>query len=310
VCQVDSVQASGVGSTQALGNYVLITPARNEADNIPRLAECVLGQTYSPDRWVIVDDASTDDSRALALELADAVPWIRVVDSPGSQVRAGRLNQGRRGGRDMIAFNTGLRAIDCACDFVVKVDADVSFEPDFFKRLLGEFATDPTLGIASGTCHELVKGQWRPYHVARSHVRGATRTYRRACFEDVAPLAERIGWDGVDEARAHLHGWRTGCIPTLPFYHHRALGARDGGRRAWAAQGDLAWYLGYRPSYVVLRALFRSLREPQAVAMITAYLYAAVGRAERAEQEVRTHTKGQQRLRDLRLRAREASGRA
>jgi biofilm PGA synthesis N-glycosyltransferase PgaC len=210
----------------------------------------------------------------------------------------------------MIAFNAGLRVLDSPSDFVVKLDADVSFEPDFFDRLLAEFAADSKLGIASGTCHELVKGRWRPYHVSRAHVRGATRAYRWACFEDVSPLEERLGWDGVDEARAHLRGWRTGCIPTLPFYHHRSLGARDGLARAWAAQGDLAWYLGYRPSYVVLRALFRSLREPQAVWMTLAYIRAALEGAERAEADVRTHTKDQQRFRHLPLRFREGLGRA
>jgi len=294
----------------ALGTYALVTPARDEAENLRRLADSVFGQTHLPVRWIIVDDASTDGTRELALELATLTPWIRTVDSPGSQLRAGRLNQGRRGGRDMIAFNTGWRALECEYDFLVKLDADVSFDPDFFERLLSEFATDPILGIASGTCYELVKGEWRPYYVARSHVRGATRTYRRACYEDVAPLEERIGWDGVDEARAHLRGWRTSSIASLPFYHHRPLGARDGGARAWAAQGDLAWYLGYRPSYVLLRALFRSLREPQAVWMPIAYLQAALGNAERAEGEVRAVTKNEQRLRRLPLRLREARGRA
>jgi poly-beta-1,6-N-acetyl-D-glucosamine synthase len=299
-----------MSGVESIGSYVLVTPARNEAANLRRLAESVLAQTHLPVRWIVVDDGSTDGTRELALELAAAAPWIQVLESPGSELHGGRLEQGRRGGRDMIAFNFGLGTVDCDWDFLVKLDADVSFETHFFERLLGEFAADPQLGIASGTCHELVKEQWRPYHVARSHVRGATRTYRRACYEDVAPLAERIGWDCVDEARAHLHGWHTGCIPGLPFYHHRRLGARDGGRRAWAAQGDLAWYLGYRPSYVVLRALFRSLREPAAAWMTLAYAQAALGGAERAERPVRAHTKEQQRLRLLPLRLREARGRA
>ena len=36
-------------------------------------------------------------------------------------------------------------------DVVVNVDADVSFEPDYFERLLDAFAADPALGIASGS---------------------------------------------------------------------------------------------------------------------------------------------------------------
>ena len=41
-------------------NYVLITPARNEAAFIEQTIKSVLAQTVHPVRWVIVSDGSTD----------------------------------------------------------------------------------------------------------------------------------------------------------------------------------------------------------------------------------------------------------
>ena len=41
-------------------NYVLITPARNEAAFIEQTIESVVAQTARPAKWVIVSDGSTD----------------------------------------------------------------------------------------------------------------------------------------------------------------------------------------------------------------------------------------------------------
>ena len=40
--------------------YVLITPARNEEAFIERTLQSVTAQTVLPERWVMIDDGSTD----------------------------------------------------------------------------------------------------------------------------------------------------------------------------------------------------------------------------------------------------------
>ena len=40
--------------------YVLITPARNEAEFIELTIKSVVGQTVQPIKWIIVSDGSTD----------------------------------------------------------------------------------------------------------------------------------------------------------------------------------------------------------------------------------------------------------
>lgn len=284
--------------------YTAITPARNEAANLTRLAACLAEQTVLPDAWVVVDDGSTDGTLELAEELAREHGWIRVVSISGAAANI-------RGGPVIRAFNAGLATLSELSDLVVKLDADISFEPDHFERLLAEFAADPALGIASGSCWELERGAWRQRFTTRASARGAARAYRRECLEAVSPLEERMGWDGIDELKANLRGWRTGTILDLPFRHHRRVGERDASRRAaWEAEGALAHYMGYRFDYLLVRSLYRALREPAAVAMVWAYARAALARERRcADENARAYLREQQRLRRLPLRAREALGR-
>jgi biofilm PGA synthesis N-glycosyltransferase PgaC len=179
------------------------------------------------------------------------------------------------------------------------VDADVSFEPDFFERLVGAFEDEPDLGIASGACWELEDGEWTRRKVVESHPRGATRAYRWACVDDLMALEPKMGWDGLDEVRVNLRGYETRTIVDLPFRHHRPEGGRERGRLgASALKGRACWYMGYRPSYLLLRALYRSRRDPAAIAMVWGYAAAAAGRVQRvSDPRMVARLREQQRLR-------------
>jgi biofilm PGA synthesis N-glycosyltransferase PgaC len=289
--------------TPALPTYAVVTPARNEATNLMRLARAIESQTISPVAWVIVDDGSVDGTIDLARALASEHQWVDLVEISGPPVPT-------RGGPVARAFVTGVGRLAVWPEVIVKLDADIAFEPDFFVRLLTEFARDPLLGIASGVAYEFRDGEWRAQHVTRSHVRGATRAYRAQCLADVSPIEERMGWDTVDEIKAELRGWRTRSFPGIQFYHYRRLAARESSRHAWIAQGELAHYLGYRPSYVAARALFNARRDPNAIMLVSGYVAARVLRRPRcADPEVARHLRTEQRLRRLPLRAAEAFGR-
>lgn len=284
-------------------SYAVVTPARNEAGNLPALAASLGAQTLRPDRWVIVDNGSTDDTVHIARELAAGDPRIVVVGAAGEAVPT-------RGGPVAKAFTAGVEALEAAPEIVVKVDADITVEPDYFERLLAEFDADPKLGIGGGTCYELEEGEWVPRHQTGNRVRGASRAYRWACLQDVLPLENRPGWDGIDELRAAAAGWRTTSFAHLRFDHHRAVGLRDASRRTRLFEtGRSTYYSGYRPSYLVMRSLYKARREPIAVAMIAGYASAWLRREPRVDPAARAEVRREQSLRRLPLRIREARGR-
>jgi len=293
--------------------YALVTPARDEAENLHRLADCIMGQTVAPLAWVVVDDGSTDGTRAYIEGLARTHSWIRLMSSPGAKTHADSPRVGRRVGRDVVAFNAGVAALKEPPDVLLKLDADVSFEAGFFERLLAEFEDDGTLGIAGGECYEFDGADWKLQSVTGTHVRGATRAYRWACWQAVQPLEERLGWDGIDELKAEECGWRVASIPGLRFLHHRPLGQRDGLALAkWARMGQASYFMGYRFPYLVLRTLHRGRREWQALGMICGYLAAAMRRESRhPDNAIRERLREKQALRNLPLRVQEtrAAGR-
>src|SRR5512133_2819053 len=99
--------------------YALVTPARNEEENLQRLADCVARQTVRPIEWIIVENGSTDGTPALAQELARELEFVRVIAIPE---RAQRV----RGGAIVRALVAGIEALERRPDIVVNLDADVS----------------------------------------------------------------------------------------------------------------------------------------------------------------------------------------
>lgn len=286
-------------------SYSLVTPVLDEAENLRRLASAVCTQTILPMEWIIVNSGSTDGTSLVIESLASKFEWIRSVEVPFPQFRAAR-------GQPIVrAFHAALGALTVAPDVLVKLDADLSFEPDYFDMLLRAFTGDESLGIAGGSCYEKsADGEWIQRFNTRDTVWGACRAYRWQCLQEILPLEERQGWDEIDSLKANLQGWSTKTLLDVPFRHHRRGGLRDGSRwSVWTAQGDVAHYLQYRPSYLVLRAVFNAFRERSALAMIWGYAAAFAGRKPRCQDvAVRRHLRTQQRLRALRFRAQEARG--
>jgi biofilm PGA synthesis N-glycosyltransferase PgaC len=256
-------------------SYATITPARNEAENLRRLALCVVHQTLLPARWIIVDNGSSDETVEIARTLACEHDWISLLEVPGETVAT-------RGAPVVRAFNAGVAALTEPVHVIVKLDADVSFESDYFSGQMAAFCENPRLGIAGGMCLEpRADGTWEAARVTRDHVRGAVRAYRRECLEQVSPLEERMGWDGVDELKAQVHGWRTCTLPELSFLHYRVLGSRESRWLKWARQGDMAHFMGYRVSYLLARTAYYLPEDPRAIAMLGGYLMAMAERRPR-----------------------------
>jgi glycosyltransferase involved in cell wall biosynthesis len=283
--------------------YTLISPVRNEADNLERIAGCLERQTLLPHAWIIVDNGSSDATPELARGLAARHAWVRVIeDEPDLSAP--------RGAPIVRAFHAGVRVMNETTDIVVKLDVDLSFAADYFERILGHFATDAQLGIASGVAYEPGPKGWWLDRGARQHVRGNARVYRWACLRELLPLEERMGWDGLDEVKAQVLGWDTRFLSDIRYLHHRPLGQREGARVSkWRGQGRMHHYMGYRPSYLLLRALYRMGRDPLAAAIVWGYAESAVRREPQCpDAAVVARLRSQQAARALPTRLREMLG--
>ena len=199
-------RATGSPMSAAGLTYALVTPVQDEEANLGLVGYVIERQTLKPEVWVIVDTGSTDGTVALASQLAERMPFIRLIAIDGP-------DRPTRGAPIVRAFTAGVRALETSPDVVVKLDADLSFDPDYFERLIGAFADDARLGMTGGVCTELRNGEWRPLYGTRSHIWGASRAYRWRCLQEVLPLEERRGWDEIDAIKAQIRGWRGAHAP-------------------------------------------------------------------------------------------------
>jgi glycosyltransferase involved in cell wall biosynthesis len=285
-------------------SYSVITAARNESANLVELFESLRSQTVLPSSWLIAENGSTDDTRAVAESIAAAVPWVRVISVSGDSTPV-------RGAPIVRALHAALEALDGPPDLVANVDADVTMGPAFFETLLARFEEYPDLGIASGSAWERAGDEWVQKHVTGDSVWGATRVYRWACLQDVLPFVPRLAWEGIDEAIAGARGWRTRTFVELPFEHHRPEGERDGSSvRRWKEVGRSCHYLHYRIPYLFARTAHHARRDPAAVAILWGFAGSVLRREPRLpDARARQYVRDGQRLRDLPARRREALGR-
>lgn len=236
--------------------YVVISPVRDEGNYIEATLEAVLRQTVPPVEWVIVDDGSTDQTGAIVDRYASLHPWIRVIH---------RMDRGFRksGGGVMEAFYDGYNSLNCRdWEFLVKLDGDLTFAPDYFEKCFEYFTAEPRLGIGGGDIYHAEEGRMKLEAVPKFHVRGATKIYRRACWEVIGGLFRGSGWDTIDEVKANMLGWDTHGFSELRLLHHRQTGSADGLLRAQVKYGSICFVCGYHPLYVLARCVRRLVSKP------------------------------------------------
>jgi glycosyltransferase involved in cell wall biosynthesis len=78
----DEVQHGAGPDGSGLAAYVLVTPARNEAQFLSQTIEAVIAQTVKPLKWTIVSDGSTDGTDDIVSRYAAEHAWIELVRMP------------------------------------------------------------------------------------------------------------------------------------------------------------------------------------------------------------------------------------
>lgn len=260
--------------------YVLITPARNEAQLIEKTILSVVGQTVHPLRWVIVDDGSSDATVEIVKKYVDANPWIELVERPKRRERhfAGKVH----------AFNAGLdRVADLEYEVIGNLDADVSFDAEFFEFLLERFRLDARLGVAGTVFREEGYSSDTDSFEGRNHVAGQCQLFRRQCWEEIGGYiphkAGGIDWMAVTTAR--MLGWKTQSFREKCYFHYRRMGTAERGVLAsMFSYGEKDYYLGGHPLWQVFRVTYRAMKRPYFVggmALLLGYLWAMIRRTER-----------------------------
>ncbi len=237
--------------------YVLITPARNEAEYIELTLKSVVAQTVLPLKWVIVSDGSTDGTDDIVKKYLAGHPWIELIRMPERQERhfAGKVH----------AFNAGYAKVaDLPYEVIGNLDGDVSFDEKYFDFLLRKFAENPQLGVG-GTPFREGSSQYDYRFTSIEHVSGQCQLFRRECFQEIGGYVPRKigGIDLVAVITARMKGWQTRTFLEKTYVHYRQMNTATlhpllapfkGGR------GD--YILGSHPLWELCRCIYQMTRPP------------------------------------------------
>ena len=262
-------------------NYILITPARNEETHIEKTILSVLSQTILPKKWIIVSDGSTDYTNEIVNKYLAENWWMKLIRMPEHRNRqfAAKVN----------CFNAGYNYIrNAEYDIIGNLDADISFDENYFEFLLQKFAQMPNLGVAGTPFIENGYSSVNDSFEGEKHVAGGCQLFRRECFEQVGgyiPIREGgIDWVAVTTAR--MMSWETISFKEKHFFHHRKLGTGNGNKiRANFNYGKKDWFLGGHPLWEIFRISYQLTKKPYIIgglAIFSGYLCAAISKKERS----------------------------
>ena len=259
--------------------YILITPARNEEEHIGRVIESVTSQTLLPSKWIIVSDGSTDRTDIIVKKYLQVNSWIEFVRMPE--------HEDRQFAAKVHCFNAGYSKVKhTEHDIVGNLDADITFERDYFEYLISKFSDDPALGVAGTPFVEDCR-HYDYRYTNIEHVSGACQLFRRRCFEEIGGYVPikggGIDWLAVTTAR--MRGWKTRTFTDKTCQHHRKMGTGNASPiLTWFRQGRKDYFLGNHPVWELFRTAYQMSHKPYCIGgwlLLAGYIWAAMKNEER-----------------------------
>jgi len=199
-------------------NIYIIIPAHNEQDTIGLTIESLANQSFLPEKVIIVNDNSTDETGKIVNHLMTKHPWLYLIHNNSNEEHL-------PGSKIIDAFYKGFEMLDDKYDIICKFDADLIFPQNYLSTLVQNFNTDSTLGMAAGFCYIKKDNDWVLEGLTdKDHIRGALKAYRKDCFISIGKLKRSMGWDTIDELLALYYGWKLKTDESLHVKHLKPTG--------------------------------------------------------------------------------------
>lgn len=240
-------------------DYILLTAAYNEENNIKKVLTSVVNQIIIPFEWIIISDGSTDKTDEIIKDYAKQYPFIKYYRKEKKEKHSF--------GAKVRAINYGLERISSSnWNYLGILDADVSFQNDYFRKLEQEFINTPSLGLCGGHIIELFDGKEIPQKISfEFSVAGAVQFFRKECWTQIGefiPLPYGSE-DAAAEIIAKSNGWKVRTITDLKVFHYGYVGEGSGNiYKAKIRRGKSYYHLGYHPLFEFARCLKRVFLSP------------------------------------------------
>ena len=250
-------------------HYVLITAARNEERYIGACIESVLSQTLLPNKWVIVSDASSDDTDRIIQKYAQKNQLIRFKKKNHDPEVQGFCSK-------VAALNMGASFLaDLDWRLIGHLDADITLGVNYYAMMLEKFIDNERLGIGGGYIFENQKGAFKSRAMnSLWSVAGGIQLFRRECYRDIEGLSPMPfgGEDWHAEIKARMKGWEVKAFPEIPAYHHNPGTGKRGAVEEGVRCGTMDYSIGTHPLFEIFKCLRRIKEKPILIFAVLQFL--------------------------------------
>ena len=266
--------------------YLVVSACKNEADNLPKLIQSVVGQTIKPLVWVIIDDGSTDNTPKILEEAKEKYKWIQSIQLKESSRDLGfHLSSVMKK-----AFEFGIdycRKNGIDYEYLGNVDGDIILEKTFFEKLINEFEKDDKLGIAGSGTQYIVDGKIIQPEGGADEPSGGDMLIGRECFEDCGGIQITWGWDGTLKAKAKIRGWKVKRFEHIEALETRRVGSVEGYWKRYMDWGVASYYFNINPIHALIKSVILLRKKPHyiGIAFLMGYLSSFIRRREKIEDE-------------------------
>lgn len=233
--------------TSAVGSIALITPVKDELENIQKFISSLESQTVPIKCLVVVENDSSDGSAEYLDKISkiENVEQLKVIhlSFEDKAYRVGKkyatiINEGMEWLKGQTFYNS--------LDFVGILDCDIFPEREYYEKLTKFLSQDPEVGITSG----LIYTPDGVLHIANPNwVRGGCRLWKKQCLDEAGYLVAYTA-DTVSVALANIKGWKTKTLKSARVIS-REVNVRIANSRN---KGHHAYYRGHTLVYVFLKA--------------------------------------------------------
>jgi dolichol-phosphate mannosyltransferase len=264
-------------------HLVIVTPARNESERIGKLSSS-LAKIQSDFRitWILVNDSSSDDLEAALRKSSGRYPDFVIKVKTSGRIASGGAYQAWWAGVDFAK----RKFPDLS--HVMKLDADVELESDYFFQLKHQMFSD-NIGILGGVLSNDNREQL-------IHVPGPVKMYSRDCLDAMSQLPLATGFDVMDEVLARKLGYRVEVNLDAHFRINRSIGASQGLLHGRKRNGMVCRWTGYYKPYFILHLIRYLFRKPFLIGSVAMAIGFLTAQKSPFARELRTEHANQQRI--------------
>lgn len=224
----------------------IITPIKDEVDNLPRLIRSVENQSLRPEYWTIVDDGSTDGSSDVIADAAERHSWIHRLSGVESEAYDIGVHYARVLAR---GFGALLEEAGDELDYYVVLDGDMELSEGYLESVTSYLDIHDEVAIACGSVYTRTNGTLEFEARARKHPFGGATVYDGEFYRAIGGPPQTPCVDSVTKAKAHMRGYEPRYATELDVRAIQSRPAHENGDPAenYRTLGANNYAIGYPP---------------------------------------------------------------